>query len=33
MNEIKTYRLNQLTRELGVTFAELQELLNLMVSK
>ena len=27
MNEIKTYRLNQLTRELGVTFAELQELL------
>ncbi|MFA6635466.1 MAG: translation initiation factor IF-2 N-terminal domain-containing protein, partial [Bacteroidales bacterium] len=27
MNEVKTYRLNQLTRELGVTFAELQELL------
>ncbi|NLY22556.1 MAG: translation initiation factor IF-2 [Bacteroidales bacterium] len=27
MNEIKTYRLNQLTRELGVTFVELQELL------
>lgn len=27
MNEGKTYRLNQLTRELGVTFAELQELL------